>query len=95
MVRVEIRPDHIRVTGHAITGAPPGMNVICAAVSAITLTLIRGLEDVAEEMFSSTVESGNVCINWQRLSDRGNLLVDTWFLGICGIREAYGHIEYE
>ena len=34
-----------------------------------------------------SVESGNICIEWQTMNDTGKALIDTWFLGICGVAE--------
>ncbi len=43
---------------------------------------------------SESVESGNICIEWQTINDTGKALVDTWFLGICGIAAEYPVIEF-
>lgn len=43
MIYVLVAPDRIRVSGHTNT-APKGSDIVCAAVSALTLTLIRGAE---------------------------------------------------
>ncbi len=96
MIEVHIdRAKHlITVQGHAARpeGTPPGSNIICAAVSAITLTLIEGLECIANERISARVDTGDVFIEWDELSDIGSALIDTWFIGILKIQEAYGEI---
>ena len=46
MITVLVTPNRIHVSGHANT-APKGSDIVCAAVSALTLTLIRGLKDIA------------------------------------------------
>lgn len=96
MIEVHIdRAKHlITVHGHAARpeGTPPGSNIICAAVSAITLTLIEGLESIANERISARVDTGDVFIEWDELSDIGSALIDTWFIGILKIQEAYGEI---
>ena len=46
MITILITPDKIHVSGHANT-APRGADIVCAAVSALTLTLIRGLKEIA------------------------------------------------
>ena len=48
MIKVSLTQNRIHVSGHANT-APYGSDIVCAAVSAITLTLIRGLENIAYE----------------------------------------------
>ena len=96
MIEVHIdRPKHfITVQGHAARpeGVQPGQNIVCAAVSAITLTLIEGLASIANERISARVDTGDVFIEWDELSDIGSALIDTWFIGILKIQEAYGEI---
>lgn len=61
-------------------------------MSAITLTLIEGLENIALEHIKTRVESGLIVISWEKLNDIGSALISTWFLGILRIQEAYGEI---
>lgn len=92
MITVLTAQNKIHVSGHADT-APRGADIVCSAVSALTLTLIRGLKEIAHAGVNETVEPGNICIEWQEINDTGKALVDTWFLGICGIAEEYPVIE--
>ena len=93
MITILITPNKIHVSGHANT-APHGSDLVCAAVSALILTLIRGLKEIACMELQETVETGNICIEWQAINDTGEALVDTWFLGICGIAAEYPVIEF-
>ncbi len=93
MITVLITPDKIHVSGHANT-APWGADIVCSAVSALTLTLIRGLREIAGMSLYESVEQGNICIKWQTANDTGKALIDTWFLGICGIAAEYPVIEF-
>jgi len=93
MITVLITNDKIHVTGHANT-APHGSDIVCSAVSAITLTLIQGLKNIAHMSLYESVEAGNVCIEWQTINDTGRALIDTWFLGMCGIAAEYPVIEF-
>lgn len=68
MITVLVANDRIHVSGHANT-APYGSDIVCAAVSAITLTLIRGLENIAYMSLYESVEPGNICIEWQTIND--------------------------
>lgn len=43
---------------------------------------------------SESVEPGNICIEWQTVNETGKVLIDTWFLGICGIAAEYPVIEF-
>lgn len=93
-VRIDGSKHLITAQGHAARpeGVQPGQNIVCAAVSALTLTLIEGLECIANERISARVDAGDVLIEWDELSDIGSALISTWFLGILKIQEAYGEI---
>ncbi|MCI8585526.1 MAG: ribosomal-processing cysteine protease Prp [Lachnospiraceae bacterium] len=93
MITVLVTSGKIHVSGHANT-APKGTDIVCAAVSALTLTLIRGLKEIACMELQESMEAGNVCIEWQTINDTGKALVDTWFLGLCGIAAQYPVIEF-
>lgn len=93
MITVLITPNRLHVSGHANT-APRGADIVCSAVSALTLTLIRGLKDIAHMRLSESVGQGNIRIEWETLNDAGRALVDTWFLGICGVAARYPVIEF-
>ena len=93
-VHIDGSKHFITVQGHAARpeGVQPGQNIVCAAVSALTLTLIEGLECIANERISARVDAGDVLIEWYELSDIGSALISTWFIGILKIQEAYGEI---
>ena len=93
MITILITSDKIHMSGHA-NMAPQGSDIVCSAVSALTLTLIRGLKEIACVELQECVEAGNICIEWQKINDTGKALVDTWFLGICGIAAEYPVIEF-
>lgn len=93
MINILVTPDRIRVSGHA-NAAPRGLDIVCAAVSALTLTLVTGLQDIAGILLYGSVESGNVCIEWQAMNDTGKALIDTWFLGICRVAAEYPYINF-
>lgn len=93
MITVLITPNKIHVSGHANT-APRGTDIVCSAVSALTFTLIEGLKNIARIGPYESIEPGNICIEWQEINDTGKALVDTWFLGICGIAAEYPVIEF-
>lgn len=93
MITVLVTPDRIHISGHANT-APRGSDIVCSAVSALTITLIRGLKEIACMRLYESVEAGNICIKWQTINDTGKALIDTWFLGMCGIAEEYPVIEF-
>lgn len=93
MINVLVEQNRIHVSGHANT-APRGSDIVCAAVSALTLTLVRGLKEIACMGLYESVEGGNICIEWQTINDTGKALIDMWFLGMCGIAEQYPVIKF-
>lgn len=96
MINITLTERRLEVSGHAQRpeGTPPGANIICAAVSALTLTLVEGLTQVAHDDISVQQRDGYMAIawDWGTLSDRGRALIDTWYIGILNIQETYGEI---
>lgn len=93
MIKIKIRPEGIRMDGHANCSVN-GQDIVCAAVSALTCNLINVLQDLAKEQIRADMDSGMTVIAWQKLSDKGKLLVDAWFLGIAAINQEYNCIEF-
>lgn len=93
MITVLAVPGRIQVSGHANT-APIGADIVCAAVSALTLTLLGGMKEVAHMELYESVGPGNICIEWQEMNDTGRALADTWLLGMRGIAAEYPVIEF-
>lgn len=93
MIQIHLDPNHISVQGHAPRpeNVAPGQNIVCAAVSALTLTLIEGLRAIADMEISATEKPGDVRIEWTALNEIGKALVDTWFLGIVRIQDSYSN----
>lgn len=74
--------------------APVGQDIVCAAVSALTLTLINGLRAVAGMDISVDSHDGFASIGWEQANEVGKALIDSWYLGICDIsREYNGYIQ--
>lgn len=89
MIVVNITPRGLTVDGHA-GYAKTGNDIICAAVSALTQNLVSSIEALTEDKVLYQVENGHMDIKWENLSEQGNLLVDSFFIGICGISNTYG-----
>ena len=91
MIEVHLDLHTITVKGHAPRpeNTEPGQNIVCAAVSALTLTLIEGLETIAGMRIRTVEEPGNVKIEWFMATDIGKALIDTWYIGITRIQDSY------
>lgn len=95
MINVEITERSIRLSGHACRKASDGIDRACAAVSALTCSLINSLQDLTHDRIQVMAESGMTVIRWENLSDGGELLVDSWFLGLTDVNREYNCIEFQ
>lgn len=95
MINVEITERSIRLSGHACRKASDGIDRACAAVSALTCSLINSLQDLTHDRVQAMAESGMTVIRWENLSDGGKLLVDSWFLGHTDVNREYNCIEFQ
>lgn len=73
--------------GHACRRENDGIDRACTAISALTCNLINSLNDLTDDKIESEADSGLTMIKWQELSDKGKLLVDSWFLGLSDINQ--------
>lgn len=88
MIVVKADNYGITVDGHA-GYAESGKDIVCAAVSAITQTLVVSLDSFTNDRITHTEHDGYIKIDYKDLSERGKLLVDSFFIGICGVANAY------
>lgn len=72
-----------------------GPDVACAGVSALSLTLVEGLQEIAGIRLSEEHTSGYMVVCWQHMNEIGRALIDTWFLGISAIANEYNCIRFE
>ena len=94
MIEITITPSNIHMTGHACRKGPDGIDRACAAVSALTCNLINSLNDLTGDRIRADTGSGRTVIEWEQLSDRGKLLLDSWFLGLTDINREYNCITF-
>lgn len=88
MIVVEIGENGITVDGHA-GYAEAGHDIVCAGVSALTQTLAASLEEFTNDRITHVQHDGHMRLDYKNLSEQGQLLVDSFFMGICGIANAY------
>ena len=84
MITVKVREDEISVTGHANSG-PPGHDIVCASVSTLIQTLVVSIEDLTEDKPDYIIGKGTFNLKTKNLSTESKLLVDSFFVGICGV----------
>lgn len=88
MIVVNVRLDGITIEGHA-GYAEPGKDIVCAGVTALAENLIDSIESLTEDKIQYEVSPGKVDIHYKDLSEDAKLLVDSFFLGICGIEQDF------
>nr|WP_044985252.1 ribosomal-processing cysteine protease Prp [uncultured Schaedlerella sp.] len=76
------------ISGHA-GYAPAGYDIVCAGVTALTQGLVRSMEGLADDRIETDIESGMTSIQYGDLSEKGKLLIDSFFIGICMIAEEF------
>lgn len=88
MIAVSVRLDGITIEGHA-GYAEAGNDIVCAGVTALVENLIDSIEGLASDTIQYEISPGKADIHYKDLSETGKLLVDSFFLGICGIAQDF------
>ncbi|MEG1426059.1 MAG: ribosomal-processing cysteine protease Prp [Oscillospiraceae bacterium] len=88
MIEVSRHEGGIIVSGHACY-AELGKDIVCAGVSALVQTLIAAIEKLTADKIQYSVSPGTVDIKHGNLSERSQVLVDSFFLGVQMISENY------
>lgn len=88
MIVVNISTTGIIVEGHA-GYAEQGKDIVCAAVSALTQNLINSMESLTEDIIDYEIDKGYTKIAYKDLSEKGCLLVDSFFVGISMLANTY------
>lgn len=88
MIAVSVQKDRITVSGHA-GYAEAGKDIVCAGVTALTMSLVKSINDLTEDKIEYEISPGRVDIHCGNLSEAGKLLVDSFFIGICLIADEF------
>lgn len=89
MVTITRCESSITVTGHA-NYAEPGKDIVCAAISALTQTFILSMDELTTTEIKYVIEAGNAFVEWgENLSVRAQVLIDSFFIGLKEIANAY------
>ena len=84
MIDVTVREDRVTVSGHA-NYAASGEDIVCAAVTALSITLFKSLTDLTEDKIEYDIQPGRVDIKYGDLSEKAKTLVDSFFIGVSQI----------
>ncbi|MBQ8640427.1 MAG: ribosomal-processing cysteine protease Prp [Lachnospiraceae bacterium] len=93
MIQIRITENGIRMDGHAGCRRN-GQDLVCAAISALTCSLLHSIQDLAGDRIRAETGDGFTQIEWEKLSEAGKLLVDSWFLAVDDINHQYHCIQY-
>ena len=78
------------ISGHA-GYADEGYDIICSAVSALSITTVNALESLAHVYVEAEQEDGYISCQFPKgINAEGKLLMDAMILGMQQIRESYG-----
>jgi uncharacterized protein YsxB (DUF464 family) len=76
------------VHGHAGYDEP-GKDIVCAGVSTLVQTFIQSVEELTADKIKYSMQPGTVDIEFRNLSERAQLLLDSFFVGISLISGEY------
>lgn len=89
MIDISVQSDYITVTGHA-DYAPAGEDIVCAGVSVLWQTLIGSIEALTDDRIEYEVEGEQITkLIFKNPSDRTKVLIDSFFIGVSRIADAY------
>lgn len=78
----------LKVSGHAGFGEE-GRDIVCAAVSVLTLNLANSIEQFCDDDFTVDSNDGFFHLTLQDRSEKSGLLLDSCILGLMDIGEEY------
>lgn len=83
----------VNISGHA-ESVDEGYDMVCSAVSAISLTIANGVTEVVKVNPSITIKDGFLNMNFEMLSknniDECQILLQTMLLGLKSVETNYG-----
>lgn len=88
MIVVTYHSAGITVQGHA-GYADHGKDIVCAGVSTLVQTFIQSVEELTADKIQYSMQPGTVDIRFRDLSERAQLLVDSFFIGVQLIADNY------
>ena len=78
------------IEGHAGYGEE-GEDIVCAAVSVLSLNALNSIEAFTEDRFSGEEKDGYLSCSFpEALSEKAVLLLDSMVLGLTDIERSYG-----
>lgn len=88
MIEITHANGNITITGHA-GYAEHGKDIVCSGVSALVQTLIVAIPELTTDIIRYDIQPGWANIKHGILSERAQLLIDSFFLGLKMIADEY------
>ena len=88
MIEVSRHADGITIKGHA-GYAPKGFDIVCESVGTLAQVMVTSIEELTEDKIEYEFQPGWGEIKYRNLSERGKLLIDSFFIGAEMIANAY------
>ena len=88
MIEITHANGNITITGHA-GYAEHGKDIVCSAISAITQVFIESVAQLTGDKIKSVISAGNAVIRYTDLSEQGQLLMKSFFIGLKMIADEY------
>lgn len=88
MITITEHKSMVIIEGHA-NYAPPGHDIVCAAISAAFQSLISSIEQLTEDKITYELTSGDSYIRFKSLSEESDLLLRSFFITVKDIADAY------
>ncbi|MCI5701073.1 MAG: ribosomal-processing cysteine protease Prp [Lachnospiraceae bacterium] len=95
MIKVTVLKHTNQYRGFIVSGhagyAEEGFDIICSAVSVLSINTVNSLESLAHVSLQADQEDGYLsCQFHEKLNKEGSLLMDSMILGMQMICESYG-----
>lgn len=88
MIRINVTDGRISVTGHSWY-APPGQDIVCAAISVLAQNLVASIKALTDDTISYDITPGKADIYYRNPSEKTKTLIDSFFIGCAAIADAY------
>lgn len=87
LIEVHITQNSLTVKGHA-GYAERGKDIYCSAVSVLTQGLLHSMDAFTDDDISVEVGDGYIGMRFENLSEKGKLLIDSFFITVTDIQKA-------
>ena len=88
LIEIMQRNGSITIKGHA-GYAPQGQDIVCAGISALLQTFVASVDKLTDDTIKSDMRAGETVIEYKDLSEQGQLLMKSFFLGCEMIAATY------